>query len=250
LILDVLTRLGCRLGGGAMRFCVSGAAPLSEPVRERFAEAYGFPIIPAYGLTETTCFCTISPHDAVVPGSAGVPAGIEVRVVSETGAELPPGEIGEIAVRGPSVMAGGYYKGPRDCYLDAGPQAEGTWFRTGDLGRLDEAGYIFLTGRKKNMVIRGGEKIYLEDIDRCLADCPGVSDSATIRLGGDVERIVCFVVPAAEAPASPHQVLDFIAGRLGRSRQPDRVELRDSIARTATNKVRLGELQRLAGAAP
>ena len=244
LIFNALLSLGCRLGDSRLKFCVSGAAPLAPQTIERFSATYDVPIIPAYGLTETTCFCTISPPRRIVPRSAGTSAGGEIRVVSEGGDDLGVGEIGELIVKGPSVMSGGYYRDDRQCYHPTGDR----WFMTGDLGYLDAEGYVYITGRKKNMVIRGGEKIYLEDLDRCLLDCLEVRDSATVRVDRDgVEKIACFVVPRERA-VEPRRIKEFIAARVGREKQPDRVLMCEEIPRTATNKVRLAELQKIAEA--
>jgi len=239
LMFDLCLRLGVRLGR-SLRYGVSGAAPLHPKTIASFAETYGVPIIPAYGMTEMTCFCTISPPDAVVPGSAGVPARMQVRVVDEHGRDLPRGEIGELVTRGDNVMRGGYFRDDRTCYLDP----EGTWFLTGDLGRVDERGYVFITGRKKNMVIRGGEKVYLEDLDRCLAQLAGVADTATVGVSaGSVEKMVCFVVREVGHALEEGAVMGHLRAELGDAKSPDRVVFCASIPRTPTNKVKIAELQ-------
>lgn len=162
----------------SLQFAVAGAAPLKESTRIAYAELFGHPIVPCYGLTETTCFAAISPRAAIRPGAVGFPAGIEVCVMDEHGTQLAPGITGELAMRGPFVIRKGYFRDQEGRF--AGSFHDDGWFLSGDIGHVDADGYIYVTGRKKNMVIRGGEKIYLDDLDRCLFDAPGVVDCASI----------------------------------------------------------------------
>ncbi|HXA84884.1 MAG TPA: class I adenylate-forming enzyme family protein [Candidatus Dormibacteraeota bacterium] len=243
LMFDLFLRFGCDLAGPRMKFCVSGAAPLRQATAAEFLERYKFPIVPAYGLTETTCFSTISPLGEIRSKSAGRPANINIRVAREDGAQLPPYEIGELLHSGPSVMRHGYFRSAIDCfYSDSGVQ----WFRSGDLGYYDPEGYIYITGRKKNMVIRGGEKIYLEDVDGCLAERSEIADSATIRFEEDgTEKIASFVVLREGAAFTAADIRAFITRRLGALRSPDVVIFSARIPRTSTNKVKIRELQEL-----
>lgn len=243
LIFELLVRLGCDLNRDSMRFCVSGAAPLGEKAASDFRDRYGFLIVPAYGLTESTCFCTISPTDGIIDSSIGRPADIEIRILSDGGDELGAGERGELVIKGDSVMRGGYFKNPERCYADDA----GEWFRTGDIGYFDGEGYFFITGRKKNMAIRGGEKVYLEDIDRCLKNLGAVADSATVRVEDrGADRIACFVVPDGGGPAGRREIMEYLRENLGAYKCPDVIIFEAAIPRTATNKVKVGELQQRA----
>jgi long-chain acyl-CoA synthetase len=250
LMLELILRLDCDLERSSLLFCVSGAAPLDPGMSGRWLRRYGFPILPAYGLTEATCFCTLSRPDAVEPSSIGHPAGTRIKVVSEEEEELGEGQIGELIIQGENVIAGGYHKNPADCYASRFPG----WFKTGDLGCFDAAGRFYIKGRKKNMVIRGGEKVYLEDIDRCLKGMQGVADCATVRVeaasGGALagERIVSFIVRADGAWLDAAGVLDYLRTRISAQKLPDTVIFGPAIPRTATNKVRLAELQHQAQA--
>ncbi len=242
LIFDMFIRLNCNLAGKHMKYCISGAAPLSESTAGEFFQKYHFPIIPAYGLTETTCFATISPPGGIRARSAGIPAAVAVRVTLPEGQEAAPHEIGELLMAGESVMQQGYFKGTADCF--GGP--ENKWLKTGDLGYRDEDGYIFITGRKKNMIIRGGEKIYLEDVDMCLKEMNAIADSATIRFDEDgTEKIAAFVVPREGIQLATHEVMNYIGQKLGSLRIPDVVIFSARIPRTSTNKVKIRELQEL-----
>jgi acyl-CoA synthetase (AMP-forming)/AMP-acid ligase II len=242
LMFDLFLRFGCDLAGKHMRFCISGAAPLRENTSTEFLQTYKFPIIPAYGLTETTCFATISPRGRIKARSAGIPAAVSARVTRTDGEEAATGEIGELLLSGESVMQQGYFKSEIDCFFGDGQK----WFKTGDLGYRDEEGYIYITGRKKNMVIRGGEKIYLEDVDACLAQMKSVADNASIRFEEDgEEKIAAFVVPREGAAITDFEIRRFVEDQLGRLRAPDLVVFSATIPRTPTNKVKIRELQSL-----
>jgi len=242
LMFEMFIRLNCNLAGKHMKYCVSGAAPLNESTASEFLQKYGFPIVPAYGLTETTCFATISPTERIRTKSAGIPAAVTVRVTRPDGQEAAPHEIGELLMAGESVMQQGYFKGSADCF--GGP--ENKWLKTGDLGYRDEDGYIYITGRKKNMIIRGGEKIYLEDVDTCLRGMHAIADSATIRFDEDgTEKIAAFVVPREGMQLAAHEVMSYIGRKLGGLRIPDVVIFSARIPRTSTNKVKIRELQEL-----
>jgi long-chain acyl-CoA synthetase len=242
LMFDMFLRLDCDLSGKYMTHTVSGAAPLRENIASEFFEKYRFPIIPAYGLTETTCFATISPPEGIRPRSAGVPAAVNVRVTRADGGEAVPYEIGELLLAGESVMQQGYFKRPVDCF--GGP--ENKWFKSGDLGYRDEDGYIYITGRKKNMIIRGGEKIYLEDVDACLMGMNAIADSAIVRFDEDgTEKIAAFVVRRDGLQLATHDVMSYVGQKLGSLRVPDVVIFSARIPRTSTNKVKTRELQEL-----
>jgi acyl-CoA synthetase (AMP-forming)/AMP-acid ligase II/ferredoxin len=239
LIFDLLLRMEADLGDGTLRYCVSGAAALSERTRIGFERAYGVKIIPAYGLTECTCFCAISPPSRIRPGSVGLAAGVDFAILDEEEKPLRPGCTGEVAVRGPSVMEGGYFRNDLPCFARKMPG----YFKTGDLGYLDEDGYLFITGRKKNMVIRGGEKIYLEDVDRCLLEIEGVKDAATVKAGdGEIETVVSFLVAEEGSDLSVPEVRERILALIGPQKCPDRFVFVGNIPRTPTNKVKIREL--------
>ena len=244
LIFEMLIRMDADLAGSGLRFCVSGAAPLSEKIRLGFKERFGAEIIPAYGLTECTCFCTISQVGGAVEKSAGRPAGVEILILDDSERPLPPMETGEIAVKGPSVFAGGYFRYDLLCYTEHDPSL----FKTGDLGHRDSHGNIYVTGRKKNMVIRGGEKVYVEDVDACIKDLEGVRDVATVKSGdGSIESVVCFLVPEKGGNLDLQRIRRSILERIGALKCPDRFLIVDRIPRTSTNKVKIRELAEAAG---
>lgn len=247
IMFEAFVTLRAGLTRSELEFVVAGAAPLSDELRLHYRAAFAHEIIPCYGLTETVCFACISPRSAIRTRSVGLPL-VGMRVVDEVGAECEQGETGEFELRGPSVLAGGYFR-------DGGAHADAFtmdgWFRTGDLGHRDADGYVYITGRKKNMIIRGGEKVYLEDVDRALRAAPWVDDVVTVRIvnmeKGD--RAVAFVVaPEMDEGHVRRQVCDLVSATLGPRSVPDEIRVLPSIPRTATGKPRYAELRSICGA--
>jgi long-chain acyl-CoA synthetase len=225
-----------------LQFAISGAAPLDEGVKADYETRFGHPIIPCYGLSESTCFATISPLDGVRPNSVGKAANIEICVLGEHSEVLAAGQTGEIAVRGPSVIRDGYY---RDGQRYSSAFTQDGWLLTGDLGRMDEDGYVYVTGRKKNMVIRGGEKVYLEDLDRSLVQYPGVAHSASIVISAREtwDRAISFIAPRESVVLTREAVTAYVQKNLGRNHVPDDIVFTDKIPRTAIGKPNYVELK-------
>jgi len=140
-------------------------------------------------------------------------------------------------------MRGSHFRNDDHCYVDA----EGTWLKTGDLGFYDQKHYVHITGRKKNMAIRGGEKIYLEDVDLCLTHLPGIAESSTIIFEElEVEKIACFVVLDGGSKLSSFDVLSFLRQSMGQLKVPDIIIIQSYLPRTATGKIKVGELRKAA----
>lgn len=144
-IFEAFTALNC-LANTHLQFAVSGAAPLDECTKADYEARFGHPIIPCYSLSESTCFATISPPAAARANSAGKPANAEICVLDKNLLPLAPGQMGELALRGPSVIRNGYY---RDHKNNASAYTHDGWLLTGDIGRIDADGYVYVTGRKK-----------------------------------------------------------------------------------------------------
>lgn len=232
----------------SLRFAISGASPLTERTRTRYLERFGHPVVPCYGLTESVCFATASPVGGGRPGAVGRAAGIEIRVLGPDLQPLRRGETGEIALRGASVITGGYFQRGADreeTFLERG------WFLTGDMGHLDDEGYLYITGRRKHMIIRGGEKLYLEDLDRCLEEHGAVAEACCVQVPGlfGYERAVAFLVAAGSPdPARPdagelpdragvEQALRaHVRARLGPDGAPDELVWVSRIPRSASGK--------------
>jgi oxalate---CoA ligase len=176
-----------------VRFARSASAPLPRAALERFESQTGVPVIETYGMTEAASMITANPLGARKAGSAGRPAGSEVRIEAPGGTLAPaaPGDIGRVRIRGGGVIRA-YASGGRPSAIDG----DG-WLDTGDLGYLDADGYLFLVGRCDDVINRGGEKIYPREIEEILLAQPGVRAAAVIGAADEVlgERPVAYVVP-------------------------------------------------------
>ena len=181
---------------GSLRFGVCGAAPAGAELLARFETRYGVPVIEGYGLSEGTCASTGNPlHGPRKPGTVGTALpGQTIRIADADGNPLPTGELGEVLISGPNVMRG-YLNRPEET---ARTVVDG-WLHTGDIGRLDNEGYLTLVDRAKDMIIRGGENIYPKEIETVAYRYPGVAEVAVVGRPDDVygEQPVMF---AAAAP--------------------------------------------------
>ena len=166
----------------SLRTCISGGAAMPVEILHAFEKTFGCIILEGYGLSETSPVASFNHPDAErKPGSIGTPvAGVEMRVVDADGADVPPGEVGEIAIRGHNVMKG--YWGKPEATAEAIPDG---WFRTGDLARVDEDGYFFIVDRKKEMIIRGGYNVYPREIEEVLYEHPAVAEAAVVGIPHD-----------------------------------------------------------------
>lgn len=216
---------------------ISGGEPLPPAVREAFSQRFHNHLLEGYGLTETcgpVCFNT--PHQ-YRPGSVGraVP-GAEVRVVDENGQPQPVGEVGEVWLRGPMIMRG-YHNLPNETAAALTPDG---YFRTGDLGRLDADGYLFITGRKKEMIIVAGEKVYPREVEDLIARHPAVGEVAVLgrRDATRGEVVVAFVVPREGQSVTPDDVRQFCRDQgLIAWKTPREVVVTADLPRSPTGKV-------------
>jgi acyl-CoA synthetase (AMP-forming)/AMP-acid ligase II len=223
-----------------LRFIRSGSAVLPPKVLAELERVFRSPVVEIYGMTETSghVTCHPLPGRARKVGSVGLAAGPELAILDEVGNLLPPGEIGEVAVRGATVMQG--YDNDR---MANGHAFTRGWFRTGDLGYSDVDGYLFITGRMKELINRGGEKIAPQEVDEVLMEHPAVAHAVTFavphaRLGEDA---IAAVVLRPNALATADDIRRFAARRLAAFKVPQRVLLVDDIPKAPTGKLpRLG----------
>jgi long-chain acyl-CoA synthetase len=220
----------------SLRLCVSGGAALPVQVLREFEEAFGSPILEGYGLSETSPVASFNHPDRVrKPGSIGTPiAGVEMRAVDDTGADVPRGEVGEIAIRGHNVMKG-YWRKP-DATAAAIPDG---WFRTGDLARIDEDGYFFIVDRKKELIIRGGYNVYPREIEEALHEHPAVAEVAVVGIPHDSlgEEVGAAVALKPGATATPDELKAFAKGRVAAYKYPRHVWLVDQLPKGPTGKI-------------
>jgi acyl-CoA synthetase (AMP-forming)/AMP-acid ligase II len=220
----------------AVRFVRSASAPLPQAALERFEAAFGIPVVETYGMTEAASMITANPVDGPrKAGSAGLPAGTEVRVVSLDGSAAEPGQLGRVQIRGKGVIRR-YAEGGRPGAIDL----DG-WLDTGDLGYLDSDGYLFLAGRSDDVINRGGEKIYPREIEEILLAQPGVRGAVVVGVRDEVlgERVVAYVIP--NDGWLDHQVETELRAvcekQLPRHKQPSAFRLVDQLPLGPTGKV-------------
>ncbi|MXN47262.1 AMP-binding protein [Shinella kummerowiae] len=226
-----------------MRLFVSGSAPLLAETHRSFAEKTGHAILERYGMTETN-MNTSNPYDGDrIAGTVGFPLpGVSLRVTDpETGAPVPDGETGMIEVKGPNVFKG-YWRMPEKTAAEF--RTDG-FFITGDLGKVDERGYVHIVGRGKDLVISGGYNIYPKEVETEIDGMPGVVESAVIGVPHPDfgEGVTAVVVRAKGSALDEKAVLDGLKDRLARYKQPKRVLFVDDLPRNTMGKVQKNVLR-------
>jgi acyl-CoA synthetase (AMP-forming)/AMP-acid ligase II len=233
------------IAANPLRLIRSSSASLPPQVMAALEAAFAAPVIEAYGMTEAAhqmASNPLPPHPRR-PGTVGIAAGPEVAIMDATGNLLPVGSIGEVVIRGANVTPG--YQGNPEANTAA---FTGGWFRTGDQGVMDADGYLTLTGRLKEIINRGGEKISPREVDEVLLDHPAVAQVVTFalphaRLGEDVGAAV---VLADGATATADELREFAAQRLAAFKVPNRIVFLDEIPKGATGKLqRIGLADKL-----
>lgn len=220
----------------SLRLCFSGGASMPLEVMRLFEERYGVTIIEGNGPTETSPVSYVNPVRGVrKPGSVGPPIkGVKVKIVDGDDRELPANEVGEICVQGPNVMAG--YLNQPEATAEA---MKGGWFHTGDLGKIDEDGYVYIVDRKKDMIIVGGLNVYPREVEECLYENPKVAEAAVIgvadELRGEVPK--AFIVLKPGVQGTPREFSLFARARLANYKCPRQVAIVDALPKTATGKI-------------
>jgi malonyl-CoA/methylmalonyl-CoA synthetase len=226
-----------------MRLFTSGSAPLLAETHRAFQERTGHSILERYGMTETN-MNTSNPYDGDrVPGTVGFPLpGVEVRIVEgDSGKTLPQGDIGILEVRGPNVFPG-YWRMPDKTKVEFRPDG---FFITGDVGRIDERGYVHIVGRAKDLVITGGYNVYPKEVEMELDAIPGVRESAVIGVPHPDfgEGVTAVVVRSPGAGLTEADITAALAERLAKFKQPKRVFFVDDLPRNTMGKVQKNVLR-------
>ena len=220
----------------SLRFAVCGAAPMPAELIERVEQRFGLTIVEGYGLSETTCASAINPLTGQrKPGTVGLPLpGQQVAIITEDGAQAAPGEVGEVVIAGPVVMAG-YLNRPE---ATAQTIIDG-WLRTGDLGVFDEDGYLRIVDRVKDMIIRGGENVYPKEIENALYEDAGVLEAAVIGMADPVlgEVPVALVTARPGVTLDPAALLARCADQLAPYKRPVWVRVVETIAKNPVGKI-------------
>jgi long-chain acyl-CoA synthetase len=217
-----------------------GAAPLSRSAAEEIERRIPSATVrQGYGLTETAALISTNPAGAEKPGSVGLPVpGAVVKILDDDGRELPAGEAGEICCSSPAVMRGYWREGGRDPILTAEAVRDG-WLHTGDIGHLDEDGYLFVVDRKKDLIIRGGFNVYPRDVEDALLEHPAVTGAGVVGRPDERhgEEVVAFVSVNAADALTAEQLIDWARQRIGGYRYPREVHIVDSVPLTAVGKL-------------
>ncbi len=226
----------------SLRFCSSGGAAMPVEVMREFDDRFKVNILEGYGLSETSPVATFNvlwrPKKA---GSIGLPIlGVDVRIFDEKDGEVPTGEVGELVIRGPNVMKG--YWRRHEATREA---MRGGWFHTGDLGRKDEDGYLFIVDRKKDMIIRGGFNVYPREVEEVLYGHPSVGEAAVVGVADPEygEEVKAYVALKPGAAADPEEITKFCRERLGGHKYPRIVEILPSLPKGPTGKILRKELR-------
>jgi long-chain acyl-CoA synthetase len=240
----------------SVKACICGSAPLPRDVREKFAALTQSKIMEGFGLTETSPVTHANPlTGACKDGSIGVPLpGTDAKIVSlEDGTtELEPGEHGELMIRGPQVMQG-YWNKPEET---SRVLVDG-WLRTGDIATIDADGYFFIVGRKKEVIIAGGYKIFPDEVDDILMRHPAVLEAGTIGIPDPKrgESVKSFVVLAPGCSATEKELIEYCRHQLAPYKVPRQVEFRTGLPKSGALKIlrrelRDEELKKLAATPP
>jgi long-chain acyl-CoA synthetase len=213
-----------------------GGAPLAPQAAEEIERRIpSVKVRQGYGLTETAALISTNPAGREKPGSVGLPIpGAIVRILDDEDRELPAGEAGEVCCRSPAVMRG-YWRAP-DLTADA---VRDGWLHTGDIGYIDEEGYLFIVDRKKDLIIRGGFNVYPRDVEDALLEHPAVTGAAVVgrlneRYG---EEVVAFVSLSPSGAISADELIAWARQRIGGYRYPREVHIVDAIPLTAVGKL-------------
>ncbi|WP_406024218.1 AMP-binding protein [Nocardioides sp. NBC_00850] len=226
----------------SLRFVICGAAPMPAELITRFEERFQVPVIEGYGLSEGTVVSAINPVDGPrKPGTVGVALpGQEVVVVSVDGDPQPRGQRGEVVIRGANVMRG-YLGRPEE----TAKVVRDGWLHTGDVGIIDEDGYLRIVDRLKDMIIRGGENIYPKEIEECLYGHPAVLEAAVVGKPDDVfgEVPVAYVATKPGLAATPDELLAHCSTALARYKVPTQIHVRTELPKNSVGKLVKGLLR-------
>jgi acyl-CoA synthetase (AMP-forming)/AMP-acid ligase II len=222
----------------SVKLCAIGSAPLAPATLRRMQDRMPSAMVSnSYGMTEAgAAYCAMPEGESLKRvGSVGKPMPpMEVRCVDAGGSDVPAGEVGEVLIRLPGKE--------REYFGDPEATArtwEGGWLHTGDLGRLDEDGYLYITGRKKDVIIRGGNNIHATDVESVLLEHPDIAEAAVVGVPHDVlgEDLAAFVVPVAGSRPTPDELRRHCLAHLAEYKAPRRFVFAEELPRNATGKV-------------
>jgi long-chain acyl-CoA synthetase len=225
-----------------LRVCISGGAPLPEPVLHAFEERYQTTLLEGYGPTEAAPVVSVNRSaESRKIGSVGPPLdGVEVQIQDDDGQPVPTGEVGEVCVRGPNVMSG-YWRDPEQTRATL----RGGWLLTGDLGHMDDDGHLYIVDRKKDMIIVGGLNVYPSEVEEVIGQLTEVADCAVIGVPSPLrgERVKAFVQLREGQSLTAERIVEHCRAHLAQYKTPRWVELVGDLPRSITGKVLKRELR-------
>ena len=219
----------------ALRVCIGGGMAVQPAVAKEWRERTGGPVLQGYGLTETSPAAIVNPIGAEFTGAIGLPLpSTNVSIRDDDGKDLGVGEVGEICIKGPQVMEG-YWRRPAETENVMLP---GGWLRTGDIGRVDETGYVFIEDRKKDMILVSGFNVYPNEIENVVVEMDGILEAAAIGIederSGEVVKI--YAVRKNDT-VTEQDVLDYCRENLTNYKRPRSIEFRDELPKTNVGKI-------------
>ncbi|POS87997.1 hypothetical protein EPUL_000539 [Erysiphe pulchra] len=220
-----------------IRFIRSCSSPLSPTIFHKLESVFGAPVLEAYAMTEAAHQMTSNPLPPAkrIPGSVGIPHGVVIKILGEVGDEIPIGNEGEVCVKGQNVTAG-YLNNPianKTAFTKSG------FFRTGDQGKLDQNGYLYITGRIKEIINKGGEKISPVELDNVLLQHSKIDEAVSFAVPDPVygENVAVAIVAKKNEKITEEEVKAWIKNRLAEFKVPKDVQITDKITKTATGKI-------------
>jgi long-chain acyl-CoA synthetase len=219
----------------SLRVCVGGGMAVQPAVAKKWATVTGCEIAQGYGLTETSPAAIVNPPGSEFTGSIGLPLpSTDVMIAGDDGNPLAHGEIGEICIRGPQVMEG-YWQKPAET---AEVMLPGGWLRTGDIGRMDKDGYVFIEDRKKDMILVSGFNVYPNEIENVVVEMDGILEAAAVAIPDEHsgEAVKLFAV-RTDPSVTEQDVMDHCKANLTNYKRPKVVEFRDELPKTNVGKI-------------
>jgi len=220
----------------SLRLTIGGGMAVQEAVSRKWLEVTGQPIVQAYGLTETSPAAIVNPLGVKeFTGSIGLPIpSTEVRICDDDGNDVEAGGVGEICIRGPQVMEG-YWQNVEETENVMLPDG---WFRTGDIGRMDQKGYVFIEDRKKDMILVSGFNVYPNEIEGLIVEMEGVLEAAAIGVPNEKSgEVVKLFIVRSDPAVTENDVMNFCRDNLTGYKVPKQIEFRDELPKTNVGKI-------------
>jgi long-chain acyl-CoA synthetase len=218
-----------------LRVCIGGGMAVQPAVAKQWKDITGSTILQGYGLTETSPVAIVTPLNSEFNGSIGLPvSSTDVTICNDDGKPLAIGEVGEICIRGPQVMEG-YWQRPDETEIVMLP---GGWLRTGDIGRMDEDGFVFIEDRKKDMILVSGFNVYPNEVENVVVEIDGILEAAAIGVSDERSgEVVKLFVVCTDASITEQDIFDYCRENLTNYKRPRSIEFRDELPKTNVGKI-------------